>query len=382
MQYTLLDNNISKETELNHSRKVAWLRSDRQFQLSEGVSASLPYYFVEGEVQSNVKKVVARAKELGYGTLLLGERDEAQVKSTHSLQLVCEAFAREPIDIIFKLRFDGLVLEMLQNRNYLFEKDVKEALLKLLREVQLPSLKGILWQLTPISHSLLQNPRYRPWTIEEMLLEEIALMEEAFSALPILIAEATDIHLPNTLKTRRTILCASSVRAKPWEEIRNSDEGYRHLLKIHNRGMLMMGEGLWPIHSGNMNKPRGSELYWGDCDLFNQFPSDNRLTIDWGILGMEVRLLWFKMLQAKEKSPHRVQLEAWGHQLKELELRTEENPLIRHFVADAWYFLSVLQSQPVHQGISQGGFWKGRPLNQEPQSDGSPWYNASRLFFS
>lgn len=387
MGYTLLDINISKQIDFNHSRKVAWLRSDRRFPILDGVCASLPYYFIEGEVHSNIRKIAQRTKELGYDTLIFGERCEIQTKCTHGGSLVFDALAKENIDVILKIQFENPILEMLQNRKYLIDTTQKAALIALLRQLHIPALKGLYWQLTPIPPAQLQSPQFRQWTIKEILLEEINLLEKAFDQVPFLIAEASNESLSDTGSTNRTILSCSRYQGKPWEEytqkmtsIQKPQEGYRRELIMNNRGMLMMGEGLWPLQKEFSCTPNPMSSHWGDCDLFNQFPSDNRLTIDWGTLGLEARLLWLKMLKANEKPTQRIQLDAWGYQLREMELRAEENPLIRHFIADAWYFLSSIQSQPVHQGIGQGGFWKGRPLIQDPQSDGSPWFTASRLF--
>ncbi len=379
----MLDNNISKESDFNHRRKVAWLRSDHQFHLSEGVSASLPYYFMEGEVQHNLRKIIDRMKELGYDTLLFGDRDEPQTKCVGGAPLVFEGFLKEFVDVILKVRFQNTILEMLQSRKYLISPSHREVLIELIRNTPLPNVKGIYWVATPIPRSLLHHPDFRRWTISELLLEEVRLMEQAFEQIPLLFIESSQEL--SQKENIRTVSAVSCYAGHPWEEFRSpnpllqkKEPGYSPLLILHNKGLLRMGEGLWPIQrdSAQMTFPKNN---WGDCDLYNQFPSDNRLSKNWGPLGAEARLLWLKMSQGKEKITHRVQWDSWNHQLKEFELRAEENPLIRHFIADAWCFLYSLQSQPIPQGVGQGGFWKGRPLEQEPLGDGSPWFNSSRL---
>lgn len=384
MGYTLLDINISKQTDFIHRRKVAWLRSDRKYQLSEGVYASLPYYFLEGEVHSNIRKVAKRAKELGYEALIFGERCETQVKCAQWNASVFETFSKEGVDIILKLTFENRLLELLESRKYLVDSNLRKTLVGLLRKIPLPPVKGLYWELSTIHASLLQSPQFRKWTIQELLTEEVRLFEEAFKGIPLLFAECSEFL--GIGEGTRTIAVCSSYEGKPWEEYRSkkpltSKAGYRHAMTMHNRGMLMMGEGLWPIQNCT-STPDAQELCWGDCDLYAQFPVDDRFAKDWGILGVEARLLLLKMLQAKEKSLHKIQFEAWSFHLKELELRAEENPLLRHFIADAWYFLYGLQAQPIPQGICQGGYWRGKSLTQEPHPDGSPWFAASRMFIT
>lgn len=379
----MLDHNISKEIEFNHRRKVAHLRSDHQFQLSEGVSASLPYYFMEGEVQHNIHKIVGRMSELGYQALIFGDRNEPQRKCAGGAPLVFERLATEHVEVILKIRFQNALLEMLKNRKYLVDDSERDVVLGLLRGISLPHVKGLYWTAVPIPPALLHREEFRGWTRGEILLQEVQLMEAAFAGIELLFVEtAYDLPFSEEL---RTVAVISRYAGNPWEEFRPpnpqlkiSNRGYRHAMVMHNKGFLGMGEGLWPLQ-GEFSSVNLPESYWGDCDLYNQFPEDNRLSTNWGLLGMEARLLWLKMLQAKEKPVHRVQLDSWNHQLRELELRSEENPLIRHFIADAWCFLYVLQSQPIPQGVGQGGFWKGRPLEQEPLSDGSPWFNSSRM---
>jgi hypothetical protein len=381
MDFTLLDINISKPTDLNHRRKVAWLRSDRQIQLSEGVYAALPYYLLEGEVLSNAKKLAQRARELGYSTLIFGKRHEPQHKSTQWGISPFDALTKEGIELFLKLGFEGAIAELLQNRSYLTSPSERIRLKELLQQIPLPKIAGIYWDTSPIPPALLLSPLFRRWTVQELVTEEIRLFEEVFSQVPTLIANSKDVAVSPS--GSRVIFAFSPLEGEPWEEhcpkkLRTGD-GYQPLMILHNVGQLMMGEGLWPLQRDPTN-PCSPSDYWGDCDLYGQLPMDDRLEKDWGTLGLEARLLLLKMHSAKGKGIHRLQFDAWSTQLRELELRFEENPLIRHFIADAWPILYELQGQPMPQGICQGGYWRGRPLHQDPYPDETPWFTDSRMF--
>ncbi len=138
MNNTLLDTKSIKPTDFNYRRKIAWLGSDRKFPLSEEVYASLPFYFLEGEVHSNIQKFIQRTKELGYDTLLFGERFEPQVLVSECPSIVFELFAKANLDIILKFTFHKNIYEKLANRDYLLSTENRESLLKILKKVKFP----------------------------------------------------------------------------------------------------------------------------------------------------------------------------------------------------------------------------------------------------
>lgn len=366
----MLEINISKETDLNYRRKVAWLRSNRKYFLSEGVSISLPASFLEGEVRHNIQKVITELKTQGYDAVILGSRYETEIQASQFGSWVFEAFAKEGLSLVLKLKFEGAIKEALTTRDYLLCSDRRSLLISKLEPITHYPFRGIYWETPPFSSAILHDPRFRKWTKQELLTEEIHLFEEVFKELPVLINESSEPFFPSD--TNRTIAALSSTVGKPWEDflpenplLKSFPSGYHPIMLMHNRGLLFMGEGLWPIPYVPYPKNTPS-LYWGDCDHFGQFPLQQANQRDRGTLELEARLLWLKMRRAEGKPISKVQFEAWSSHLRELELYKEKTPDLHHFIADAWGYLYSLQGQPLPQGISQGGFWRGRSLFEEP----------------
>lgn len=368
----MLDDNFSKETNLNYRRKVAWLRSNRKYLLTEGCTISLPASFLEGEIRSNIQRVISELKAHGYDTVILGSRYEAETQVSQMGSWIFDAFAKEGISLVLKVKFEGVLKEALTARDYLLCSHLRSSLITKLEPISPFPLQGIYWETLPFPPSILHDPRFRKWTKQELLTEEIHLFEEVFKGFPLLINEPPGL-LPH-LDTCRTILSLSLTSGKPWEEflpenplLQSLPRSYHPIMVMRNRGLLFMGEGLWPL-SPVPHHQIPLDHYWGDCDHLGQSLHNQTNQTEWGTLGLEIRLLWLKMRQAEGKPVPKVQFDAWSSHLRELEHYVEKSPKLRHFIADAWGYLYSLQGQPLPQGICQGGFWRGRSLAEEPST--------------